>query len=199
MASVQGDPVPLLVSLKAVDPAVYPYYGNIVLSPAGSVRDALTDSTVLVDDNLLVRLNAKVGDMLKIGTQHFRIAAVILREPDRMTAGVGLGPRVMITRHALLQTGLLGLGSRASERYLFKIEIGGNLRTSPHSAPISKRFCPTRRSWTSARPAPSSRAASTAPPDSSALSASSPWCSGPSASPWPCAPTCSSASKFSPS
>ncbi|MFY9935439.1 MAG: FtsX-like permease family protein [Silvibacterium sp.] len=121
MASVQGDPVPLLVSLKAVDPAVYPYYGNIVLSPAGSVRDALTDSTVLVDDNLLVRLNAKVGDMLKIGTQHFRIAAVILREPDRMTAGVGLGPRVMITRHALLQTGLLGLGSRASERYLFKI------------------------------------------------------------------------------
>src|SRR5271169_7082094 len=122
MASVQGDPVPLLISLKAVDPAVYPYYGNIVLSPAGSLRNALTDSTVLVDDNLLVRLNAKVGDMLKIGTLHFRIAAVILREPDRMTAGVGLGPRVMITRHALLQTGLLGLGSRASERYLFKID-----------------------------------------------------------------------------
>jgi len=122
MASVQGDPVPLLVSLKAVDPAVYPYYGNIVLSPAGSLRNALTDSTVLVDDNLLVRLDAKVGDMLKIGTLHFRIAAVILREPDRMTAGVGLGPRVMITRHALLQTGLLGLGSRASERYLFKID-----------------------------------------------------------------------------
>ncbi len=121
MASVQGDPVPLLISLKAVDPAVYPYYGNIVLSPAGSLREALTDSTVLVDDNLLVRLNAKVGDSLKIGASHFRIAAVILREPDRMTAGVGLGPRVMITRHALLQTGLLGLGSRASERYLFKI------------------------------------------------------------------------------
>ncbi|MBV8437874.1 MAG: FtsX-like permease family protein [Silvibacterium sp.] len=121
MASVQGDPVPLLVSLKAVDPAVYPYYGHIVLSPAGSIHDLLTDSTALVDDNLLVRLNAKVGDTLKIGTRHFRIAAVILREPDRMTAGVGLGPRVMITRRALLESGLLGLGSRASERYLFKI------------------------------------------------------------------------------
>ncbi len=122
MASVQGDPVPLLVSLKAVDPAVYPYYGNIVLNPTGSLREALTDSTVLVDDNLLVRLNAKVGDRLKIGTNYFRIAAVILREPDRLTAGVGLGPRVMITRNALLQSGLLGLGSRASERYLFKID-----------------------------------------------------------------------------
>jgi putative ABC transport system permease protein len=122
MASVQGDPVPLLVSLKAVDPAVYPYYGTIILNPAGRLRDLLTDSTALVDDNLLVRLNAKVGDRLKIGTSYFRIAAVILREPDRMSAGVGLGPRVMITRHAFLQTGLLGLGSRASERYLFKID-----------------------------------------------------------------------------
>ena len=126
MASVQGDPVPLLISLKAVDPAVYPYYGNIVLSPAGSIRDLLTDSTALVDDNLLVRLNAKVGDRLKIGTRYFRIAAVILREPDRMTAGVGLGPRVMISRHALLESGLLGLGSRASERYLFKIDSPPN-------------------------------------------------------------------------
>jgi putative ABC transport system permease protein len=126
MASVQGDPVPLLISLKAVDPAVYPFYGHIVLNPPGKLSDLLNDSTVLVDDNLLVRLNAKVGDTLKIGTKHFRIAAVILREPDRMTAGVGLGPRVMITRGAMLQSGLLGLGSRASERYLFKIDNPGN-------------------------------------------------------------------------
>jgi putative ABC transport system permease protein len=121
MASVQGDPVPLLVSLKAVDPTAYPFYGTVVLSPAGTIRDVLNDTTALVDDNLLVRLNAKAGDQLKIGGRYFRIAAVILREPDRMSAGVGLGPRVMITRHALLATGLLGVGSRATERYLFKL------------------------------------------------------------------------------
>ncbi len=145
MASVQGDPVPLLVSLKAVDPAVYPYYGHIILSPAGSIRDALNDSTALVDDNLLVRLNAKVGDTLKIGTKHFRIAAVILREPDRMTAGVGLGPRVMITRRALQQSGLLGLGSRASERYLFKIDNsknGGNQQSIATLRPELERTLP---------------------------------------------------------
>ena len=126
MASVQGDPVPLLISLKAVDPAVYPFYGHIVLNPPGKLSDLLTGATCLVDDNLLVRLNTKVGDSLKIGTKHFRIAAVILREPDRMTAGVGLGPRVMITRQAMLESGLLGLGSRASERYLFKIDTPKN-------------------------------------------------------------------------
>jgi len=122
MAEVEGDPVPLLVSLKAVDPKAYPFYGHVVLNPAGNLRDALTDETVLVDENLLVRLNTKVGARLKLGNKWFRIAAVIVREPDRMSAGVGLGPRVMITRRALLDAGLLGFGSRATERYLFKLD-----------------------------------------------------------------------------
>lgn len=121
MASLQGDPVPLLVSLKIVDPAKYPFYGTMILNPAGDLRSKLTDSTVVVDDNLLVRLRAKVGDTLKIGGQFFKIAAVIEKEPDRLTAGIGLGPRVMMTRTAVNKTGLLQQGSRATERYLFKL------------------------------------------------------------------------------
>lgn len=122
MAMVKGDPIPLLVSLKAVDPEQYPFYGSVSLQAGGaaqSLHEALTDETVLVDDNLLVRLHAKVGDELKVGDQWFRIAVVIAKEPDRLTAGVGLGPRVMITREALEQAGLLQPGSRATERYLF--------------------------------------------------------------------------------
>ena len=41
MASVPPDPVPLLVSLKAVDPAEYPYYGTAELEPAMSLQQAL--------------------------------------------------------------------------------------------------------------------------------------------------------------
>jgi len=122
MASLQGDPVPLLVSLKVVDPVKYPFYGTVRLNPAGNLRSLLTDSTVVVDDNLLVRLRAKIGDTLKIGGQFFKIAAVIEKEPDRLTAGIGLGPRVMMTRTAVDRTGLLQQGSRATERYLFKLE-----------------------------------------------------------------------------
>jgi putative ABC transport system permease protein len=136
MAMVQGDPVPLLVSLKAVDPAEYPFYGTVTLSPAGDLRSALTDSTVVVDDNLLVRLRAKVGDELKIGGQWFRIAAVIVKEPDRMTAGVGLGPRVMMTRQAMEETELLQPGSRATERYLFA--LGDKLKVADVRAQIEK-------------------------------------------------------------
>jgi putative ABC transport system permease protein len=121
MAMVQGDPVPLLVTLKAVDPAEYPFYGTVTLSTGADLRTALNDDTVVVDDNLLVRLRAKVGDQLKIGGRWFRIAAVIVKEPDRMTAGVGLGPRVMMTRRAMDETELLQPGSRATERYLFAL------------------------------------------------------------------------------
>jgi putative ABC transport system permease protein len=133
---VQGDPVPLLVSLKAVDPADYPFYGTVTLSPAGDLRNALTDSTVVVDDNLLVRLRAKVGDQLKIGGRWFRIAAVIAKEPDRMTAGVGLGPRVMMTRQAMEETELLQPGSRATERYLFA--LGDKLKVADVRSQIEK-------------------------------------------------------------
>src|ERR1700751_4481573 len=38
MASVPPDPVPLLVTLKAVDPAEYPYYGEARLEPAMSLQ-----------------------------------------------------------------------------------------------------------------------------------------------------------------
>ena len=136
MAMVEGDPVPLLVTLKAVDPAEYPFYGTVVLSTGQRLRDALTDDTVVVDDNLLVRLRARMGDRLKIGGRWFRIAAVIVKEPDRMTAGVGLGPRVMMTRQAMKETELLQPGSRATERYLFA--LGDKLKVADVRAQIEK-------------------------------------------------------------
>jgi putative ABC transport system permease protein len=136
MAMAEGDPVPLLVTLKAVDPRQYPFYGTVVLSTGQSLREALTDDSVLVDDNLLVRLRAKVGDRLKIGGKWFRIAAVIVKEPDRMTAGVGLGPRVMMTQHAMRETELLQPGSRATQRYLF--ELGDKLKVADVRARIEK-------------------------------------------------------------
>lgn len=136
MAMVQGDPVPLLVTLKAVNPAEYPFYGTVVLSTGQDLRTALNGDTVVVDDNLLVRLRAKVGDQLKIGGRWFRIAAVIVKEPDRMTAGVGLGPRVMMTRRAMEETELLQPGSRATERYLFA--LGDKLKVADVRAQIEK-------------------------------------------------------------
>jgi putative ABC transport system permease protein len=129
MVSSPGDPVPLLVSLKAVDPQQYPFYGTVVLSPAGDLRQVLTDATVVVADDLLIRLRTQVGASLKIGDNTFRIAAILVTEPDRMSSGMGLGPRVMMTQSALEKSGLLQQGSRSGERFLFKL--------SPNSGSIA--------------------------------------------------------------
>jgi putative ABC transport system permease protein len=121
MASVPPDPVPLLVSLKAVDPGEYPYYGKAVLEPEISLQQALDGDSAVVAEEFLIRLNARVGQSLRVGGRNFKIAAVLKQEPDRLTAGAGMGPRVMISQAALARTGLLAPGSRASQRLLMKL------------------------------------------------------------------------------
>ncbi len=121
MASVSTNPVPLLVSLKAVDPAEYPFYGTAELDPVMPLHQALAGDSAVVADEFLVRLNAHVGDTLRLGGRDFRITAVLKQEPDRITAGMGLGPRVMVSEAALAETGLLAPGSRASRRLLVKL------------------------------------------------------------------------------
>src|ERR1035437_5845385 len=121
MASAPPDPVPLLVSLKAVDPAEYPYYGVAELEPAMSLQQALDGDSAVVAEEFLIRLNARVGQTLRLGGRSFRIAAVLKQEPDRFSSGAGLGPRVMISQAALEQTGLLAPGSRATQRLLMKL------------------------------------------------------------------------------
>jgi putative ABC transport system permease protein len=125
MASSSSTPNPLLISVKAVDPAVYPFYGTVVLNPPQALHDALTSTSVVVSDDTLVRLKVRIGDMLRIGGQDFRIAGAVVSEPDRMTGSLNVGPRVMISRQGLDRTGLISTGSRASERYLFALPFTG--------------------------------------------------------------------------
>jgi putative ABC transport system permease protein len=121
MASAATSLDPLLVSLKAVDPTKYPFYGEVVLDPSIPLAQALTDSSVAVGDDLLLRLHLHVGDSIKLGTKLFRISTIVVDEPDRLTGAFAAGPRVLLSNGALEATGLLAPGSRASRRYLFKL------------------------------------------------------------------------------
>jgi putative ABC transport system permease protein len=125
MASLPADavstPFPLLVSLKAVDPSEYPYYGKAELEPAMSLAQALDGDSAVVAEEFLIRVNTHVGQTLRLGGRDFKISAVLTQEPDRITAGAGMGPRVMISQAALARTGLVAPGSRASQRLLLKL------------------------------------------------------------------------------
>lgn len=121
MASVPPDPVPILVTLKGVDPSEYPYYGTPELEPAMTLRKALEGNGAVVAEELLIRLNAHVGQQLRLGNKLFTINAVLKQEPDRISAGAGMGPRVMLSRASVDSTGLIAPGSRASQRLLVKL------------------------------------------------------------------------------
>lgn len=113
---------PALVSIKAVDPSQYPYYGQVKLDPPIPLKQALTPDTVVVANDVLLRLNLKVGDPIRVGTSTMKIAAVVLSEPDRMSGSMNVGLRMMMSRQAFERTGLMGFGSRAAYRYLFKTQ-----------------------------------------------------------------------------
>ncbi|MGB6112385.1 MAG: FtsX-like permease family protein [Acidobacteriaceae bacterium] len=122
MASTAASPDPVLVSLKAVDPAKYPYYGTVVLASGKQLRDVLHDNTAVVSEEFLLRDHSHVGDTLHVGNKYFTIADVLRSEPDRISSSFSIGPRVMITQSVLPSTGLVRPGSRASERMLFRLK-----------------------------------------------------------------------------
>lgn len=121
MVSASPDRPPLLTSLKAVDTSAYPFYGEIRLEPRQRLADALQPDAIAVSDDLLMRLDARVGDLIKVGQTQLRIAAVVKYEPDRMTGSLNVGPRAMMSQKALESTGLMQIGSRAARRFLFKL------------------------------------------------------------------------------
>ncbi len=126
MASSPRTMEPLLVSLKAVDPAEYPFYGEVDLAAGPhdkkpQLRSVLTPDTVVVADDLLIRLHLHDGDSVKLGNKIFRIAAVVTNEPDRLSGSFAAGPRVILSRAGLAASGLLAPGSHATQRFLFKL------------------------------------------------------------------------------
>jgi putative ABC transport system permease protein len=128
MAASANRHVPQMVSVKSVDPAVYPYYGKLKISPNEPLSELLkSDSEVVVTPELLLRFKVQPGDTIRLGGKDFRIAGTLLSEPDRLASGFGPGMRVLISRAGLERTGLIQYGSRAAQRFLFKLNTNVNL------------------------------------------------------------------------
>ncbi len=118
MASAGPQTTPVLSSIKAADFAKYPFYGVLEFDPP---NPALSADTVVVSDDFLLRMGVHPGDSIKIGEHEFRIVGISKKEPDRMTTGFTLGPRVLMTREGYEWTGLNVFGSRATQRILLRL------------------------------------------------------------------------------
>jgi putative ABC transport system permease protein len=128
MAASAKDGIPQMISIKAVDPNCFPFYGDLKLRPAQPLATLLKDdSSVVVTPELLMRLRVAPGDMIRLGGKEYRITGTIITEPDRLASGFRPGMRVLMSREGLVRSGLVQFGSRAAERFLFKLKPGADL------------------------------------------------------------------------
>ena len=113
-----------LVELKAVGSG-YPEIGTIVLDPVLPISDALAKTDrgfgAVADAALAARLGLKLGDAFRIGETTFRLRATLVQEPDKLAAGIGFGPRVIVSDAALVATGLVQPGSLV--RHLYRVAL----------------------------------------------------------------------------
>ena len=131
-----------LVELKGVDDR-WPLFGAPVFKPAQSVRDVLAceDDGVCgaaAEQTLLDRLHVTRGDLIKIGDGTFRIMAVLDKEPDRISTGFSLGPRLLISAKGLPGTGLVTPESLVN--YTYRIALKGQLGDPVQARAAIQRF-----------------------------------------------------------
>ena len=109
-----------LIELKAGD-ALFPLYGRVQLAPDMALRDALRcDGKIcgaVAEETLFDRLHIARGGIVRVGTQDFRITAVLVSESDRISGVFSLGPHLLISDAALKRTGLVTLGSLIEYSY----------------------------------------------------------------------------------
>ena len=121
-----------LVELKAVDEA-YPLFGHLDTVPPAPLADLLAVrdgmAGALADETLMARLDLKPGDRLKVGEAQMEIRGVIADEPDRLSSGIGFGPRLLTSLAGLEASHLIQPGS------LVRWTLSGEARRSRRLGP----------------------------------------------------------------
>ncbi len=119
-----GEEQRTLVQVKGVD-GLYPLYGELRLEGAGSLAEALAVRDglpgMVAHGVLIDRLGLSLGDVLRLGTQEFRVTARLVSEPDGAAAGFSFGPRVIVESAALAGSGLLSEGSIFETAYRLRL------------------------------------------------------------------------------
>ncbi|THD57596.1 FtsX-like permease family protein [Phenylobacterium sp.] len=102
-----------LVELRGVNDT-YPLAGKVTLRGASSLQAAIASvggvDGAVVEQPLLDRLHMKVGDRFLAGNLPLVVRGVLLEEPDRLSRGFALGPRVITNLAAIQRGGFMAPG-----------------------------------------------------------------------------------------
>ncbi|WP_199085757.1 FtsX-like permease family protein [Bosea sp. ASV33] len=119
-----GEKGAALVEIKAVD-AAYPSIGAVEIDPQAPLPGLLDQRDgaygAVADPVLFGRLDLKPGDIVTVGGAKIQLRANLVSEPDKIAAGVGFGPRLLMSQEALKATGLIQPGSLI--RWTYRLQL----------------------------------------------------------------------------
>ncbi len=119
-----------LTQVKAVD-AAYPLKGAVQLAPDMQLEQALAGANgqpgAVMDRLLIDRLGLAVGDSFALGNQVFVLTAALLGEPDNAAGGFSLGPRTLVRKTDLAESGLIRPGTLFETEYRLILPPGSDL------------------------------------------------------------------------
>ena len=119
-----------LIELRGVDMA-YPLAGDVTIEGAPSLNAALERKDGLwgaaVERTLMDKLGLRLGDRFLAGNVPMRVNAILEAEPDRLSRGFQLGPRVLTRPGALEQGGFLKNGLPFGETVRIALKPGVEL------------------------------------------------------------------------
>jgi putative ABC transport system permease protein len=120
-----------LVSLRGVD-GRFPLAGAVKLEGAPSLAAALADQDGLpgaaVEPALLDRLHLKIGDRFEAGPMTLVVRARLLGEPDGLSRGFSIAPRILVRGDVLDRSGLLAPGGLSSRTVRIALPSGQDPR-----------------------------------------------------------------------
>ncbi len=106
-----------LAEIKAVDDG-YPLLGTFALRSGKPLHDVIgADKTIVVAPSLLDRLGVDVGETITAGGAALTIGGVIANEPDKISARLAFGPRIVMSMATLEAIGLVRPGTLVNWQY----------------------------------------------------------------------------------
>ena len=110
-----------LVEVRGVGDG-FPYYGTLQLQSGRPWSpELLRGRGIVVQPELLIQLDAKVGDTITLAEQPFTIRDVVTRDRVQGRGAFAFGPRVYVDLADLRATKILAFGSRASYQWYVRV------------------------------------------------------------------------------
>ena len=139
-----------LVDVKAVDDA-YPLFGTVTTDPAMplSALFAFRGEAfgAAADRALLTRLDLKPGDRITVGKAIIELRATLETEPDKLSGGIGFGPRLLVSAAALRVSGLLQPGSLVRWQYRLRLPAAASSDSAIVSTETAARAAFPTAGW----------------------------------------------------